>query len=75
MYFCGEYGDLPAEDVYLWVFNPTFDDYDFEHAYHITLSATRGCPQDCEFCEAGQNCWACPNPENPNPDPELCLDP
>jgi hypothetical protein len=74
-YYCGEYGDLPANNVYLWVFTPAFDKYDFEHSYNITISATRGCPVECEFCEPGQNCWACPNPGNPNPDPEQCLNP
>jgi hypothetical protein len=73
-YYCGEY-HLPANEVYLWVFNPPFRRYDRMNSYSITITATPGCPQNCSYCWPGQNCYACPNPGNPNPDPDQCTNP
>ncbi|RME22629.1 MAG: hypothetical protein D6806_12675, partial [Deltaproteobacteria bacterium] len=62
-YVCGEY-QAPTK-LYLWVFSPGFEKYDFNNPYNITIRAVRGvCPQNCSYCRADTCDFHCPNPVN-----------
>ncbi|MBW2703494.1 MAG: hypothetical protein JRF33_21970, partial [Deltaproteobacteria bacterium] len=70
LYLCGEYhGGRP---MYLRISqdNRRLWDYTSGGEYNLTVTATRGCPQSCHWCQPTTVDYACPNSTNPNPGDE-----
>ena len=70
LYLCGEYhGGRP---MYLRITqdNRRLWDYTAGGEYNLTVTATRGCPQSCHWCQPTTVDHACPNSTNPNPGEE-----
>jgi hypothetical protein len=66
VYLCGEYHT--PQTMYLRVQHQERRHYDYTNQYNVTVTVYRDCPTACdEYCGAGVEDYACPNPKNPNP--------